>query len=430
MINRAKIHCEPKMEGALRPFLGPAFLVAIGYLDPGNWATDIEAGAEYGYELLWVVLLSSGLAMFLQYLCVRMGVHKRVHLAEACRLNCPKWLNLVLYGLAEMAIIACDVAEVIGTAIALKLLFGVPLRFGVFMTAFDVILLMTGICDGSEPVLNVIMIGLLCAITLAFLLQMFIVKPSIVSILEGLTTVKILKREPKYWMCILGILGATVMPHNLYLHSYLIKSKTKYQEAEDQIQDDNSTFYFTIDLIIALSIAFLVNSGILIVAAAAFHKVAEQQNEFKSIEDAAYLLKENMGMLSFILFGATLLASGLTSTLTGTLAGQIVFEGFLNVEMAIWKRRLVTRSLAIAPAVIMIYCAGNDAFQKMLLYSQVILSIQLPFAVIPLAMFAFDEPLLQFTGISRREKVLKILTILIVLIICGLDIAAIIVNLI
>jgi manganese transport protein len=422
-----------KMANALRPFLGPAFLVAIGYLDPGNWATDIEAGASYGYQLLWVVMVSSAMAMFLQYLCVRLGVYKRVDLAEACRLNCPKWLNAVLYVVAEVAIVACDIAEVIGTAIAMKLLFGVPVKWGVFMTGVDVILLMSGVCDGNEHILSVIMAGLLTAITTSFLLQMFIVKPDFGLVMKGLTTVKLNTRDSTYWLCILGILGATVMPHNLYLHSFLAKNKVKKMEEREYVPelesvssscgDNVKVWYLILDLMIALSIAFLANAGILIVSAAAFYKDQSQLGHPKSIEDAAYLLKSTMGTASFLLFGTSLLASGLTSTITGTLAGQIVFEGFWDFAMAPWKRRLITRSLAIVPAIIIVYTLGSDALERMLVYSQVVLSFQLPFAVIPLAIFAFDD---HFKWCSGTDFALKIITIIVTVTICLLNIAGIV----
>lgn len=405
-------------------------MIAVGYMDPGNWATDIEAGSRYGYSLLFVVLLSNVMAMVLQHLCVRLGVTTRMDLAQACRMRMPKWANLPMYVLAEIAIISCDLAEVIGTAIALKLLFGIPILYGVLLTVCDVLLLLAGLGAGGEndnrayKTLEGLVIVLMSIIGLCFIVELFIVKPVWSQVAYGFlpfSSARLMFDQHALFSA-LGIIGATVMPHNLYLHSAIVQHRLPKEDLEEPQLDEDapSTLatiinYTTADSTIALFLAMFINAAILIVGAAAFH--ARGQTDVQHIEDASALMREWLGPMSAALFGCALLAAGQSSTVTGTMAGQIVFEGHLQMQMKPWLRRLVTRAVAIVPAVLIILIAGADSINALLIYSQVILSFQLPFAIIPLTVFAFtplpttDPALHEYWNgrkTSRWEHLLKI----------------------
>lgn len=392
-------------------YCGPGYMIAVGYMDPGNWATGIEAGSRYGYSLLWVILLSNLMAMVLQHLCVRLGITSQMDLAESCRERCPRWLNLMLYAFAEIAMISTDLAEVIGTAIALRLLFGLPIIAGVLVTVADVLLLLAGLGSDqtkSYRILEVLVMVLMGIIGTCFLIEMIFVKPSLTGIFWGFVPHELgLLADKDALFAAIGIIGATVMPHNLYLHSSIVKHRLG-QPKESQSNDDQTDHeviaimpdntdglgkminFATADTIVALFLALLVNAAILITSAAAFH--ARGQHNVQHIEEAALLMKEWMGPAASIVFGLALLAAGQSSTVTGTIAGQIVFEGFLRIRLKPWLRRLVTRVVAIAPALIIVLIMGENRINWLLLVSQVVLSFQLPFAIIPLIIFAFNPP--------------------------------------
>lgn len=394
-------------------FCGPGYMIAVGYMDPGNWATDLEGGSRYGYSMLYVILLSNIFAMLLQHLCVRLGVATRQDLAEACRERCPKWLCWALYVVAEVAIVSCDLAEVIGTAIALRMLFGLPVLWGVLITIADVLLLLAGCSTNSargQRWMEWIVMGLMTVIGGCFIIELFMVKPEWDQVLLGFIPRDYhLFTDRHAILTALGIIGATVMPHNLYLHSSIVKHRLA-QEHSDQILEtsclneepstveqrekeldlDSTIRYATWDSVVALFLALLVNAAILIVAAAAFHR--RGLYHVSSIEDAARLMRQWMGPVSAVLFGLALLAAGQSSTVTGTLAGQIVFEGFLKLTLPPWARRLVTRAVAIVPAILIIWWAGEEAIDRLLVWSQVVLSFQLPFAIVPLIMFSMHPP--------------------------------------
>ncbi len=391
-------------------YCGPGYMIAVGYMDPGNWATGIEAGSRYGYALLWVILLSNLMAMVLQHLCVRLGILTQMDLAQSCKARCPPWLNYLLYVFAEVAMISTDLAEVIGTAIALRLLFGLPIMWGVLITVADVLLLLAGLSSDeakSYKLLEFVVIILMTVIGACFMIELFIVKPSWTGVLIGFIPHDIkLFTEKEALFAAIGIIGATVMPHNLYLHSSIVKHRLGSQNqtkeginGEDQvvsIMPDNKDGlgsminFATADTIIALFLALLVNAAILITSAAAFH--SRGHHNVRHIEEASELMKKWLGPASSIIFGLALLAAGQSSTVTGTIAGQIVFEGFLRIRLRPWLRRLVTRVVAIAPALLIVLIAGEDSINYLLLVSQVILSFQLPFAIIPLIIFAFTPP--------------------------------------
>lgn len=390
-------------------FCGPGYMIAVGYMDPGNWATDIEAGSRYGYALLWIILLSNIMAMLLQHLCVRLGMTTRMDLAENCRANCPTMLNWFLYIIAELAIISCDLAEVIGTAIALNLLFGIPILWGVLITVADVLLILTGLSK-SHKTLEMMVIVLMTVIGLCFAIELAIVKPSWKQVLLGF-----IPRDPTLFVqrdalfSALGIIGATVMPHNLYLHSSIVK--TRISEQEEKRQEDIN--YASADSMVALVFALCINAAILIVAAASFH--SRGHHDVQHIQDASALMKEWMGPMAAWLFGLALLAAGQSSTVTGTLAGQIVFEGFLKLQMKPWIRRLVTRLVAIVPALLIIGIAGSESINQLLLYSQVVLSFQLPFAIIPLIVFTFKAESKQGLGETLLRTSSWIVAIIIIM---------------
>ena len=358
-------------------FLGPAYLVSVGYMDPGNWATDLEGGARFGYALIWVLVMSNLMALLLQTLSARLGVVTKHDLAQASRAEYPRPVNAALWLLAEVAIAACDLAEVLGTIIALKLLFGLPMLWGCLITAGDTFLLLYIQKLGVRK-MEAFILGLVVTIGACFLVQVFWAKPDPAAMAAGLRPTL----PPGALFVAIGILGATVMPHNLYLHSALVQSR---RIGGDRASLARACGYNLIDSALALNAAFFVNAAILVLSAAVFH--AHGHAEVASIEDAHRLLPNFLGSWAPKLFGIALLCAGQSSTLTGTLAGQIVMEGYLRMRIAPWLRRLVTRLLALAPAVVVIALTGEGSTQHLLVLSQVVLSLQLAFAVIPLIHF-------------------------------------------
>ncbi len=370
----------------LLAFSGPGYLVAVGYMDPGNWATDIAGGSQFGYALLSVILLSNLMAILLQSLCAKLGIVTGRDLAQACRDHYSKPVAMGLWLLCEIAICACDLAEVIGTAIALNLLFGIPLVWGVLITAFDVLVVLWLAHRGFRW-LEAIVISLMLIIGLCFGLEILFSKPAVKEIFVGLLPTVEIVRNPAMLYLAIGILGATVMPHNLYLHSSIVQTRKYQQHAAGKRE---AIKFATIDSTVALMFALFINASILIVAAATFH--AKGKHDVAEIQDAYLLLAPMLGVgVASTLFAVALLASGQNSTLTGTLAGQIVMEGFLNIRLRPWLRRLITRAIAIVPAAIVAGLYGDSGAAKLLVFSQVVLSLQLPFAVIPLVMFTSDK---------------------------------------
>ncbi|MBK6765488.1 MAG: Nramp family divalent metal transporter [bacterium] len=374
----------PTNSGVLRrlfAFAGPAYLVSVGYMDPGNWATDLEGGSRFGYALIWVLLMSNLMAVLLQALCARLGIVAGRDLARACREAYSRPVGYVLWVVCELAIIACDLAEVIGSAIGLNLLFGIPLLWGVVITAVDVFLLLYFQHLGIRKV-EAFILTLVATIGGCFLIEMFLAKPDFGGIVSGF--VPSINNESLY--VAIGILGATVMPHNLYLHSALVQTRAVGNSSANIRQ---ACKYNLIDSAIALNAAFFVNAAILVLAAAVFFKNGIEVNE---IQQAHELLTPLLGAkIASTAFAIALLASGQSSTLTGTLAGQVVMEGFLNLRIRPWLRRIITRSLAIIPAALTIWIMGDSGSYKLLILSQVILSMQLPFAVVPLIQFTSDK---------------------------------------
>lgn len=370
----------------LLAYAGPGYLISVGYMDPGNWATDIAGGSRFGYTLLSVVLLSNLMAMLLQSLCVRLGVATGKDLAQACRDYFGKRISFVLWILCEIAIAACDLAELLGSAIALQLLFGLPLAYGVCLTALDVLGLLFLQHKGFRYV-EALIITLVATIGICFATEIFFAQPNMGGILQGyIPQVKIL-RNPEMLYLAIGILGATVMPHNLYLHSSIIQTR-QWQPTEQKRWE--AIKFGSLDSTLALSLALFINSAILIVSAAVFHNSGNQQ--VAEIQDAYKLLSPLVGVgAASAIFGIALLASGQSSTLTATLAGQIVMEGFVQLRLPWWLRRLVTRLLAMIPALIAVTWFGEQSTGQLLVLSQVILSLQLSFAVVPLVMFTSDR---------------------------------------
>jgi manganese transport protein len=361
-------------------FMGPAYLVSVGYMDPGNWATDLEGGARFGYALIWVLLMSNLMAVLLQTLAARLGVITGHDLAQACRAEYSPVVNRLLWLLAELAIAACDLAEVLGTIIALKLLFGLPLLWGCLITAFDTFALLYLQRWGMRQLEAVILV-LVGTIGACFLAQLLQARPDVGGIVAGLRP----SLPPGALFVAIGILGATVMPHNLYLHSALVQTR---RIGGDIASRRSACKYYLLDVTLALNAAFFVNAAILILSAAVFHRHGV---EVATIQEAHRLLPSFLGKAAPILFGVALLCAGQSSTLTGTLAGQIVMEGFLHLRIAPWLRRLITRSLALVPAVLVISLTGEESTQQLLVLSQVILSLQLSFAVIPLIHFTSNR---------------------------------------
>lgn len=361
-------------------FAGPAYLVSVGYMDPGNWATDLEGGARFGYRLLWVLVMSNAMAILLQTLSARLGIVSGRDLAQACRETYPHRVNMALWALCEIAIAACDLAEVLGAAIGLNLLFHIPLLAGVLLTAADTLLLLWFQSLGIRAI-EAFVLALISVMAACFCIEIVWAKPAAGEMLTGL--LPRLNRESLF--LVVGILGATVMPHNLYLHSALVQTRNIGQSEESK---RSACRYNLIDSIVALNGAMLVNCAILVMAAAVFFK---NQIVVTEIQQAHMLLAPLLGTsLAGVMFAVALLCSGQSSTLTGTLAGQVIMEGYLNFRMRPWLRRLITRTVAIVPAALTIYLAGDRSTLGLLLLSQAIISMQLPFAVIPLIHFTSD----------------------------------------
>ncbi|AIZ45401.1 manganese transporter [Deinococcus radiopugnans] len=380
-------------------FLGPGALVAVGYMDPGNWATSIAGGSAYGYTLLSMVLISSLMAIYLQALTARLGIATGRDLAQACRDHFSKPAAMALWISAEIAIIATDLAEVIGTAIALNLLFGLPLLIGVILTVADVLLILLLQNKGFRYV-EALVITLIATIAVAFLFEMIFSKPELAPLLGGLVPSRQLL-DPAVLYVGIGILGATVMPHNLYLHSAIVNTRG-YDKSPAGKRE--AIKFATWDSSLALTFAFFINASILILAAAAFHFAG--RTDIAEIQDAYKLLSPILGAgAASVLFAVALLASGQNSTLTGTLTGQIVMEGFVNIRLKPWVRRLVTRLIAIIPTVIVVMIYGEKGTGQLLILSQVILSMQLSFAVVPLMMFSGDKRKMGEFVINRFWKV-------------------------
>jgi len=367
-------------------YMGPGFLISVGYMDPGNWATDLEGGARYGYRLLWVVLLSNLMAILLQTLCVRLGLVTGKDLAQACRQQFRKPAAIALWILCELAIVACDLAEVIGSAIALQLLFGIPLIIGVGITTFDVLVLL-GLSKFGFRKLEAIVITLVATVAGCFLFQTFLAKPDFVMVSKGLLIPSLPDKDAI--VISLGIIGATVMPHNLYLHSSIVQTRAHERTAKG-IRE--AIRFNTWDTIGALGAAFFVNAAILVLAGTVFDG---RMDEVRELGDAQKLLKPILGGVASTAFAVALLAAGQSSTITGTLSGQIVMEGFLDWKVAPHIRRIVTRLLAVVPAMFIILISGGNDTTRILTWSQVALSLQLPFAIVPLIVFTSSRKLMR-----------------------------------
>ena len=378
-------------------FLGPAYLVSVGYMDPGNWATDIAGGSQFGYSLLWVLLMSNLMALLLQSLSARLGIVTQRDLAQASRETYSKFINYILYFLAEIAIAACDLAEVLGMAIGINLLFGIPLLEGVLITVLDTFLLLFLINKGIRK-MEAFIIVLVAIIGFSFIFEMIFAEPELDKVIYGL--IPSIPSSAALYIAI-GIIGATVMPHNLYLHSSLVQTR-KFDRSPAGIKQ--ALKYNFIDSTIALNLAFFVNAAILILAAATFYK--NGMFEVAEIQDAHQFLEPLLGTKwAPILFAVALIAAGQSSTITGTLAGQIVMEGYLNLRIQPWVRRIITRLIAIVPAVVVIMIYGESVTGKLLILSQVILSLQLGFAIIPLIHFVSDKTKMKGFHISKTTQV-------------------------
>ena len=363
-------------------FAGPGYMVAVGYMDPGNWATDLAGGARFGYALLSVVLLSNLMAILLQSLALKLGIVTGRDLAQACRDHYSRPVSFVLWILCEIAIAACDLAEVIGAAIALNLLFGIPLLWGVVLTAFDVLLILL-LQNRGFRWLEAFVIALIVSIGVCFAVELAMAQPALSEVARGLVPTTEIVSNPAMLYIAIGILGATVMPHNLYLHSSIVQTR---RVAPDPASKREAIRFATLDSTVALLFAFFINAAILVLAAATFHQTGHQN--VADINDAYHLLTPLLGTTAAsTLFAVALLAAGQNSTITGTLAGQIVMEGFLDIRLPAWLRRLITRLIAIVPAVIVTALYGERGAGGLLILSQVILSLQLSFAVVPLVRF-------------------------------------------
>lgn len=395
-------------------FTGPGLMIAVGYMDPGNWATDIAGGSKFGYSLLYVILLSNLFAMLLQHLSLKLGIVTKRDLAQACRDAFPKPVALALWFLCEIAITACDLAEVIGSAIALNLLFGIPLVFGVCITVLDVLLILFFQGRGFR-VIESIIASLILIIFICFAYEIIVSNPSIGGIIKGFVPNSQLITDPTMLYVAIGILGATVMPHNLYLHSSIVQTRA----IEDSVEGKRSAIKFaTIDSTVSLFLAFFINASILILASAAFYHTGNQ--DVADINSAYKLLDPVLGVkFAGIFFAIALLASGQNSTITGTMAGQIVMEGFLDLKIKPWLRRIITRLLAVIPALIITIIYGEKGTGELLVLSQVILSIQLSFAVVPLLMFTSDKIKM---GVFANTTLMKITAWIVAIIIIILNV--------
>lgn len=396
-------------------FAGPAFLVAVGYMDPGNWATDIAGGSKYGYSLLWVLLMSNLIALLLQTLSARLGIVRGRDLAQASRETYPAAVNYSLWVLAEIAIAACDLAEVLGMAIGLNLLFGLPILWGVSLAILDTFLILYLQKKGMRY-MEAFIFSLVAIIGVSFFIELFFAQPKAVELITGF--IPGLKDNGALYIAI-GIIGATVMPHNLYLHSSLVQTRRNKKGNEGILM---ALKYNFIDSAIALNLAFFVNASILILAATVFFK--NGYHDIVEIQDAHNMLAPLLGeKLAPILFAVALIASGQSSTITGTLAGQIVMEGYLDLRIAPWLRRLITRLIAVVPAFLVIWLLGEEKIGDMLILSQVILSIQLGFAIIPLIHFVSDKEKMGKFAINNLVKMLAWLSAVIIV---GLNIKLVI----
>jgi manganese transport protein len=404
---------SPQFLRKLIAFAGPGFLVAVGYMDPGNWATDLAAGSQFNYALLSVVLISSLMAILLQSLALKLGIVVERDLAQACRDAYSRPVSLGLWGLAEIGIAACDLAEVIGSAIALQLLFHIPLTLGVCITAGDVLLMLLLQQRGFRYI-EAIVVTLIGTISICFGLEIVYSHPELYGMVAGLLPKPELLTNHGMLYVAVGILGATVMPHNLYLHSAIVQTRQFERTPEGKRE---ALRYCNIDSTIALTFAFFVNAAILVVAAAVFYRSGH--HEVAEISDAYKLLSPLLGVTgASMLFAVALLASGQNSTLTGTLAGQIVMEGFLSIRLRPWLRRLITRLIAIIPAVIISFFYGASGTAKLLIFSQVVLSMQLSFAVFPLVAFTSDR---EKMGEFVNATWLKLLSWAVAILIAGLN---------
>ncbi|MDD5149263.1 MAG: Nramp family divalent metal transporter [Flavobacterium sp.] len=380
-------------------FFGPAYLISVGYMDPGNWATDIAGGSQFGYTLLWVLLMSNLMALLLQSLSARLGIVTQRDLAQASRETYSKFINYILYILAEIAIAACDLAEVLGMAIGINLLFGIPLIQAVMITVLDTFLLLFLINKGIRK-MEAFIIALVLIIGISFVFEVFLAQPEMGKVIYGL--IPSMPNSAALYIAI-GIIGATVMPHNLYLHSSLVQTR-KFDRTEAGIKQ--ALKYNFIDSTIALNLAFFVNAAILILAAATFYK--NGMFNVAEIQDAYQFMEPMLGSKwAPILFAVALIAAGQSSTITGTLAGQIVMEGYLNLRIQPWVRRIITRLIAIVPAVIVITIFGESVTGKLLILSQVILSLQLGFAIIPLIHFVSDKTKMRGFHISKTTQIVS-----------------------
>lgn len=380
-------------------FFGPAYLISVGYMDPGNWATDIAGGSQFGYALLWVLLMSNLMALLLQSLSARLGIVTQRDLAQASRETYSKFINYILYFLAEIAIAACDLAEVLGMAIGINLLFGIPLIQAVMITVFDTFLLLFLINKGIRK-MEAFIIALVLIIGISFIFEMIFAQPEIGKVIYGL--IPSMPNAEALYIAI-GIIGATVMPHNLYLHSSLVQTR-KFDRSAAGIKQ--ALKYNLIDSTIALNLAFFVNAAILILAAATFYK--NGMFNVAEIQDAHQFMAPILGTKwAPILFAVALIAAGQSSTITGTLAGQIVMEGYLNLRIQPWVRRIITRLIAIVPAVIVISVFGESVTGKLLILSQVVLSLQLGFAIIPLIHFVSDKHKMKGFHIGKKTQIIS-----------------------
>lgn len=384
----------------LRRFAGPGLLVAIGYMDPGNWATDIQAGSQFGYALLWVVVFSSVAAIFLQTLAVRLGLVAGRDLAQASYDRYGPFGRIVQWITAEVSIIACDIAEVLGCALAFKLLLGVPLAWGIVLTALDTMIVL-GLQGKGFRQVEAIVFGLIGTMAFCFVAQVAMVPPDWRAVLHGLAPSVPGHDRKDAIVLALGIVGATIMPHNLYLHSSVVQTRRVVGGAGDAIKE--TLAMVRIDTWISLVVAMLVNAAILVLAGAAFH--ATGQTGVADIEQAYRLITPIVGGAAAWLFGIALLASGQSSTLTGTIAGQVIMDGFLHMKMPCYQRRLITRGLALAPALAGVLWLGDGALGQLLVWSQVLLSLQLPFAMWPLIRSVGDRSIMREYAIGRGTKV-------------------------
>jgi manganese transport protein len=392
-------------------FFGPAYLISVGYMDPGNWATDLAGGSQFGYSLLWVLLMSNLMALLLQSLSARLGIVTQRDLAQASRETYSPFINYILYFLAEIAIAACDLAEVLGMAIGLNLLFGISLIDGVIITVLDTFLLLFLINKGIRK-MEAFIIALVLVIGVSFIFEMIFAQPVLEDVMQGL--IPTMPSESALYIAI-GIIGATVMPHNLYLHSSLVQTR-KFDRSKEGIKQ--ALKYNFIDSTIALNLAFFVNAAILILAAATFYKVG--MHEVAEIQDAHKFLQPLLGTKwAPILFAVALIAAGQSSTITGTLAGQIIMEGYLNLRIQPWVRRIITRLIAIVPAVIVITIFGEGVTGKLLIFSQVILSLQLGFAIIPLIHFVSDKTKMNGFHIGKITQTASWIVALVIVILNG-----------